>query len=211
MPDLDSKESPAEIKKWVQARIAAVEEVYTAYDALTEAGVELNDRYTDMQVSCPLPAHGPDARPSARYYGSSTKPHFFCFKEKESHNGISLYASLKGIRFMDALQELERRFHIKILKHPDGPAITEPADRDSTYVSNQWNDVPRMLAYLEKKLARLKPRCGFSDYVKFCRVLDAVSWDFDKSGKASPAMADILKKLMAKMDEVPNDDINNSR
>jgi hypothetical protein len=103
---------------------------------------------------------------------------------------------------MDALQDLERRFRIKIPKKPDAPEIVEPADRDSTYVSDQWQDVPRMLKLLEGKLARVRPKCSLSDYVKFCRVLDAVEWDFNKVNKSTPAMAGILKKLKDKIDEV---------
>ena len=199
---LDSKESSSEIKQWTQRRVESIDAIYTIYDALTEAGVELGDRFTDLQIPCPLNGHGPDNRPSARYYGASSKSHFYCYKCKVSHSGVSLYASLKGIKFMDALKELERRFHIKTPKRPDGPEIVAPVDRESNYVSNQWDDIQRMLILLENKLSRIKSKCSFSDYVKFCRVLDAVQFDIDKTNKSTPAMSDILKKLMNRMNDI---------
>ena len=198
----DNKQVMDDIKQWIQRRVEAVHEVYTAFEVLSEAGVELVDKHTDFQIPCPLPGHGPDNRPSARYYGSGQKPHFHCFKCKATCDGINLYARLRGLRFMDALQDLERRFHIKILKRPEGQEIIEPTDRESKYVSDQWKDVPRMLNLLERKLSRIKPKSSLSDYMKFCRVLDAVQWDFDKINKSTPAMSDVLKKLVDKMDEI---------
>jgi hypothetical protein len=156
-----------------------------------------------MQIPCFMPAHGPDNRPSARYYGANSKPHFFCFKcKRQIKDSVNLFAELKGLRFMDALSQLERRFNLKIPQRPDGNSIIEPIDRDSNYVSTQWQDIPRMLGILEGKLARIKPKCGLVDYLKFCRVLDAVQWDFDKTKKADLAMLEVLKKLMNRMDEI---------
>jgi hypothetical protein len=201
MSDFQSHSNP-EIKEWIQRRVAAVRENYTAYQALIEKGVELPDDSTPFQVSCPF--HGQDNRPSARYYPREGGKHDYlrCFKCRENWDCINLLAKFNGLRFMDALADLERRYHIKIPKKPDAPEIVEPTDRSSTYVSDQWQDVPRMLKLLEGKLARLKPKCSFTDFVKFCRVLDVVEWDFNKINKSLPAMSDILKKLLARMDEV---------
>jgi hypothetical protein len=191
-----------EMRDWIQRRVAAVREVYSAYQCLTEHGIELPDEHTAFQVSCPF--HGPDARPSARFYppegGHPDK--LRCFFCRENWDCINLLAKFKGLRFMDALADLERRFHLKIPRRPEAPEIVEPVDRDSHYVSDQWKDVPRMLTVLDAKLLRIKRKCSLSDYVKFCRVLDAVQWDFDKLNKSTPVMADILKKLLDRMDEV---------
>jgi len=198
-------ESTNEIKQWIQRRVAAVSEVYTAFEVLSEAGIELGDKDTDTQVKCPLPSHGAQQSlgSAARYYGSDRKPHFHCFRCKyTAQDGINLYAKIRGLRFMDALQDLERRFRIKTPQRPEGPEIVAPDDRESKYVSDQWDDIPRMLKLLEGKLARVKPKSGLSDYTKFCRVLDAVQYDFDKINKSTPAMSGILKKLRAKMDEI---------
>lgn len=201
MADVQTGSHP-EIREWISRRVAAVRETYSAFSCLTEKGIELPDESTPFQVSCPF--HGADNRPSARYYPREGGKHDYlrCFKCRENWDCINLLAKFNGLRFMDALQDLERRFHIKIPKKPDAPEIVEPTERDSNYVSDQWQDVPRMLKLLEGKLARVKPKCSLTDYVKFCRVLDAVEWDFNKVNKSTPAMADILKKLLGKMDEV---------
>lgn len=193
---------PPEVQDWIHRRVDAVRESYSAYQCLTEKGMEIPDESTPYQISCPF--HGADAKPSARYYPRSGGKHDYlrCYKCRENWDCINLLAKFNGLRFMDALQDLERRFHIKIPKKPDAPEIKDPVDRDSHYVSDQWQDVPRMLKTLEAKLARAKPKCSLSDFVKFCRVLDAVQWDFDKVNKSTPAMSDILKKLMAKIDDV---------
>jgi hypothetical protein len=196
------EESPQEIKAWVQRRVAAVRECYSAYTCLCEKGVELPDESTPFQVSCPF--HGADNTPSARYYPSEGGRHDYlrCFKCRENWDCINLIAKFNGLRFMDALADLERRFHIKIPKKPDAPEIVEPTERSSNYVSDQWQDVPRMLKLLEGKLARVRPKCSLTDYIKFCRVLDAVEWDFNKINKSLPPMSDALKKLLGRMDEV---------
>ncbi len=193
---------PPEVQEWIQRRIAAVRESYSAYRVLTEKNIEVPDESTPYQIACPF--HGADNRPSARYYPREGGKHDYvrCFKCRENWDCINLQAKFNGIRFMDSLQDLERRFHIKIPKKPDAPEFTDPVDRDSNYVSDLWKDVPRQLKMLESMLGRIRPKCGLSDYIKFCRVLDTVQWDFDKTNKSSPAMVDILKKLRDKMFDI---------
>jgi hypothetical protein len=201
MSDFKTGSNP-EIREWIQRRVAAVRESYSAYTCLSEKGIELPDESTPFQVSCPF--HGADNTPSARYYPREGGKHDYlrCFKCRENWDCINLIAKFQGLRFMDALQNLERRFRIKIPQRPEAPEIVEPTDRSSSYVSDQWNDVPRMLKLLDGKLARIKSKCGLPDYIKFCRVMDAVEWDFNKMNKSLPPMADALKKLLEKMDEV---------
>lgn len=178
-------------------------ETYSTYDVLVERGVNnVPDPSTPTQISCPF--HGPDRKPSARYYPKSGSKHDYvrCYKCRENWDAIGLYAKFKGIRFMDALVELERRFKIRVPRRPEESEIVEPSDRGAAYVSDKWADIPRVLAILESKLLRIRDRCGMSDYVKFCRVIDAVSWDFDKLGKGTPEMTAALKKVMERMDEV---------
>src|SRR5271170_6588749 len=133
------------IKEWIQRRVAAVREVYSAYQFLTEHGVELPDESTAFQTNCLF--HGADNRPSARYYPREGGRYDYlrCFKCRENWDCINLLAKFNGLRFMEALQDLERRFHIKIPRRPEAPEIVEPIDRDSNYVSDQWQDVPRVL------------------------------------------------------------------
>jgi len=189
-------------QEWVQERIKAVSERYDAFDALIESGMELVAKDVTMQIPCPLPGHGPDNRPSARYYAAdgSNPSHFYCFKCKERLEGIGMMARLRGMEFMRALAELERRFNVKIPRRPDAK-IDVPADKSGSYESQAWTDVPRVLIALEAKLLRLRDRVALLDYVKWCRVVDAVRWDLDHCGGiATPDMVLALMKLKSIMD-----------
>lgn len=190
-------------KEWIKLRANAVRDVYTAFDCLNEFGhgENLPDPGTAVQTACAF--HGPDRKPSARYYPRQRSKHDYlrCHKCRENWDAIGLYAKFKGLRFMDALAVLEKRFRVNVPRRPEGPEIVEPADRGSSYVSDKWADVPRMLALLESKLARIRSKCGMTDYVKFCRLMDAVTWDHDHLQRSTPEMADALKRTMHRMDE----------
>jgi hypothetical protein len=189
------------IQEWIAKRASAVRDAYTSFSCLMEHGIDtVPDESTPTQLSCPF--HGIDARPSARYYPATggRSDYVRCFKCKENWDAINLHAKFKGLKFMDALQDLERRFRIRIPQKPEAPEIVEPIERKSDYVSDKWADVPRVLALLEKKLQRLRERSSLIDYVKFCRVIDAVQWDLDHNGgQQTPEMVLVLQKLKEKM------------
>ena len=192
-------------QEWVQERIRAVSRQYGAFDALIEEGIELEDKNSTVQIPCPLPGHGPDNRPSARYYAAegSNSEHFFCFKCKVRLDGIGLMAKMRGMEFMRALSELERRFGIKTPRRPEAD-IGIPADKSGSYESEAWADVPRVLSILEKKLRRLRHKVAMLDYIKWCRVLDAMQWDLDR-GAAPAIMVPTLMKLKTLMDNAGQD------
>lgn len=190
------------IADWIRRRVAAVQEVYDTYQCLMEHGVEIPDRFTAYQLSCPF--HGEDHTPSSRYYPKSGRrpDYFHCFKCKLHLDAINLHARYKSIKFMSALQDLERRFRLHIPKKPE---IADPGqfeDRGTGFVSRQWTDVPRVLMLLEEKLGRTRDWCQQQDFIKFCRVLDAVDFDYDRSGQSSNDMLAILFRLNAKMDDM---------
>lgn len=176
---------------------------YSAFDALKEHGFgeAIPDNMTPTQVSCPV--HGADTRPSARYYPSdgSRADYIHCYACKLHADSIGLYSKFKGLKWYDALKELERRFGIKVLKRPDAPDIEEPPDKSSSkYESEAWADVPLMLQIMEKKLLRIRDKVTLGDYIKFCRVLDNVRWDLDHNQQvATPEMVAAVKKAHDKM------------
>lgn len=192
--------SRTEGQEWVTRRAKAVLAAYTAFDALTENGIELQDRGEDMQIPCPF--HN-DTRPSARYYArGGTDCRFHCFKCKYHLHGIDLFMKFKNLDFMTALVELERRFRIKVPRRPEAPDIKDPVDRASDYVSDGWSDAPRVVKILEGRLKSLRGVVPMSDYVRFCRVLDSVQWDLDKSeGTTTPDMVHVLSRVKAMMEE----------
>ena len=191
---------------WVRRRVEAVQKTYNAYDALTEHGSDLPNRHGDFQLSCPF--HGPDSRPSARYYGANANPHFHCYTCKVHEYGVGLYAKFKSLKFMQALVDLERRFGIKIPKRPEGVDIEEPAEKGAEYKSGAWDDVPRVLELVEKKLIRLRRKLSLIDFVRFCKVVDTIQWDLTHNGnKATPEMSQALAKLRELMDNSINVDL----
>jgi hypothetical protein len=198
-------ENRTELQEWVRRRTAAVHEKYSAFDALIEHGVDaIPDEHTPTQVACPF--HGADNKPSARYYPTDgRKPDYLrCFKCKENWRSIDLYAKYKGLRWMEALSDLERRFRLKIPRKPEVEEYVEPAERRSDYASDAWGDVQRVLNVLEGKLVRLRNRAPLADYVRFCRVIDAVQWDLSHAaGKQNPDMVKALIRLREMMDAVP--------
>jgi hypothetical protein len=188
-------------QEWIRRRVSAVRKVYCVFDCLNENGHgdQLVDRETTLQIPCFLHE---DNKPSARYYASDNdnSGRYYCFSCKTSADSINLFARIKNVKFIDALTELERRFKIKVLKKPETETFVEPTERDSSYRSDQWSDVPRMMTMLENKLTRLRGTVPLDNFIKYCRVLDKVQWDLEKSlGKQTNDMVAILQKLEAKM------------
>lgn len=192
------------LQEWIKKRANAVRQTYSAYACISEFGhgEDIPDENTSVQISCFY--HGADNRPSARYYPRSggRSDHVHCYKCHESWDSINLYAKFRGLRFMDALTDLERRFHIKLSRRPEGPEIISPTERKSDYTSNQWRDIPRVLAILERKILAIRDRCGMSDYVKFCRLADSVRYDYDKDQIATPDMTAALIRAMDMVDDI---------
>lgn len=189
-------------QEWIKRRVREVHQRYSAYDCLVENGVtDIPDESTPTQLFCPF--HHNVNTMAARYYPrQGGRPSYLrCFVCKENWDGLNLYAKFKRVRFMDALVALERRFHIKVPRRPETPEYKELADRGSGYVSERWADVPYVLEVLERKLARIRDKCAMGDYVKFCRVLDHVAYDFDKLEKSTPEMVSALLTVRNRMDE----------
>lgn len=174
-------EEKTDYQIWIDRRIAEVLSIYSAFDAWTEftGREELVDKDTPVQIKCQW--HGPDNRPSARYYpADGSRPDCVrCFKCKKSWTSISLYSNFRKIKFIDALKELERRFNIKISRKPDLDFIPVKDKTHDNYISEAWNDFPRYLQILENKLLRLQKHIGLIDYVNFSKELDAMEWIFN--------------------------------
>jgi hypothetical protein len=192
-------------QEWIKRRADAVRARYSAFSCLHENGhgETLVDEDTAVQMFCPF--HGNVNTPAARYYPSSghRTDYVRCFRCHENWDAINLYIKFKGVDFMTALRELERRFGVRIEMRPDDSTLIDaPKDRSSDgYVSEAWTDVPRVLDMLDRKLMRLRPTASMHDFVKFCRVLDAVRYDLDLSkGQQTTAMVEVLGKLRASMD-----------
>ncbi len=197
---------------WIRKRADAVRSKYTAYQCLHENGhgEHLVDEDTPISIFCPF--HHNVSTMAARYYPASGRrtDYVRCFRCHENWDSLNLYLKFKGIPFMDALKELERRFSIKVLLRPDAEEeVPLPPDKSSSnYVSEAWSDVPRVLSMLESKLGRLRETASMTDFVRFCRVIDSVQYDLDRAkGEQTDAMVEVLGKLKEKMDSCRPPDI----
>jgi hypothetical protein len=191
-----------EIQEWIRQRASLVLKRYSAFEALTENGIELEDRHTDLQIKCPW--HGQDNKPSGRYYGTGPQPHFYCFVCKLNLNGIGIYAKFRGLEFMRALSELENRFGTKVPRKPEVD-IPIPADKNGSYESQAWLDVPRLIDIIETKLLRVRDKVNMIEYVEWCKVIDYIIWDLSQTEeKTNPDMVLTLMKLKDRIDKTSN-------
>jgi len=188
-----------EIKDQIRERVNTVEKLYSVYDVLQSAGINsIPDPFTPTQLSC---LFHKDESPSARYYPSSANKlsNYHCFSCKRHFGSVGLYAEYNKLKFMEALIQLERKFNIKIKKQ-DSVLIKIP---DDSKQSPEWSNIPRLIDIAETKLRRNRDKCGFPDFIKFCRVIDHVTWDYEHSNmKPTQAMVDILSKLIFKLNNV---------
>jgi hypothetical protein len=202
MPELPSLSTSAQ--EWIKARAEAVRKKYTAFQCLHEHGhgEHLVDEDTPVSIFCPY--HANVNTMAARYYPASGRKSDYvrCFRCHENWDALNLYLKFKGVTFMDALRELERRFNIKVDRRPEEQAPEPLVDKSSSkYESEAWGDVPRVLLMLEEKLGRLRARASLHEYVRFCRVLDSVSYDLNRAkGEQTDEMVEVLGKLRQKMD-----------
>ncbi len=189
---------------WIRARADAVRKKYAAFQCLHEHGhgEHLVDDETPVSIFCPY--HANVNTMAARYYpASGRKPDYVrCFRCHENWDALNLYLKFKGLPFMDALRELERRFNIKVDRRPEEQALEPLVDKSSSkYESEAWGDVPRVLLMLEEKLGRLRDRASLHEFVRFCRVLDSVSYDLNRAkGEQTDEMVEVLGRLREKMD-----------
>jgi hypothetical protein len=209
MAELPSLSTTAQ--EWIRRRADAVRSKYTAYACMHENGhgEYLVDEDTPVSVFCPF--HANFNTMAARYYPASGRRSDYvrCFRCHENWDCLNLHMKFKGVGFMDALKDLERRFRIVVERRPDDAPEEPVVDKSSSnYVSDAWSDVPRVLSMLEEKLERLRATASLHDFVRFCRVLDSVSYDLDRAkGEQTQEMVDVLAALRAKMDACTSTDI----
>jgi CHC2 zinc finger len=195
--------SKTEEQEWVSRRVSEVNSVYSVFQILSDRGFEIPDLNTSFQILCPF--HGDRNKPSARYYAPSGRNpgHFYCFKCKLRLDSVSLYARFNNKKFYEALGELERRFGIRVPKRPESVGIN-PSERGSDYKSIAWDDIPRHLEILESKLLRSRPKATMAEYIKVCRLLDNVRYDFNAIGEKNSHMSEALSKASEFIDSYVN-------
>jgi len=76
----------------------------------------VSDAHREQQFACDL--HGPDNKPSARYYGLTNS--FHCFACAKSRDVIAFVQDKEQIGFLKAIEHLERWLHLPALPWDEG-------------------------------------------------------------------------------------------
>jgi hypothetical protein len=185
-------------------RVETVLRSYSAYTALAEGGVPMSSKESvSFQMKCPW--HGKDNRPSARFYsgGCSEKSRFYCFKCQMGLNAVGIYSKFNNLSFVDALKKLESRFGIIPKQSSQEPS--SEVWKDYNYTSSKWDDLVSLIEVCENKLKSLNKRCSLQSYIRFCRVIDHVSYDYKNNGsKQTVDMVFALRTLLDQMSECYN-------
>lgn len=99
--------------------IEAINAAASLTDLLPEYGTELRTPTHEEQISCPF--HGSDRRPSARHYPDTNS--IYCFTCKKAWDPFRFMMEKKGMRFMEAIDYMGRRYGIDtsgLTYNPDG-------------------------------------------------------------------------------------------
>jgi len=101
------------------------------------------DPHREQQFACDL--HGPDNKPSARFYGTTNS--FHCFACAKSRDPIEFIKDKEQVGFKQAIEILEKRLNLPVLPWDDEDSadprdetereIDEIANRVDTYEEDQ--------------------------------------------------------------------------
>jgi hypothetical protein len=141
----------------------------------------VSDRQREQQFSCDL--HGPDHKPSARYYGSSNTT--YCWVCQKTRDAISYVVEKEMLDFRAAIEMLERRLGLEPL----------PWEDDGQDVPMRPEDELAMIA---------RRRVSYQEeHDRMQRFLDGLTGErFDKSGAEEGLSCTILLSFWEVLDRV---------
>ena len=122
------------------------------------------DPHREQQFACDL--HGPDNKPSARFYGSTNS--FHCFACAKSRDPIEFIKDKEQVGFKQAIEILEKRLKLPPLPWEDDDDESDP--RDET--EREIDQIANATSSYEDDQTRLK---SFLDGLTQDRDLDANS------------------------------------
>ena len=188
--------------EFFELRLQRVKESASLYDLLTAEGAE--PRFADRsgQIPCCFTASHPkrgDVRPSARYYPKGERDDhetYYCWVCTERPlDVIGFLQRARGISFIEALRELERKYNVRYDDIQLSPDIGKELDKMSR--AKQQVDPKKMLAYSERLLLERKSSLGLKKFTSMCYFLDLIYHRHDEK-EPSPTVAR-LEKWQAKL------------
>lgn len=177
-------------------------------EMLREYGYDVvPDRMREQQFSCDL--HGPDNKPSARYYGESNTT--YCWVCQKTRDAISYVMEKEGIGFREAIESLERRLGLKPLPwddDQDGPVrpeaeLDEITSRSASY-AEEYARLRKFLETLTRERLERRPGdlgldCGA--LLGFWEAFDRVDYGVAREGWPEPKGIDAIRKLKERVFE----------
>jgi len=171
--------------KWKAVR-EKIKREYSAFQALTEHSTieQLVNQNEPTQIPCPF--HGPDNKPSARYYPDDGSGHVYCFVCRENWDSIALYSRFNSISYGQATVQLANRFGIDLdIKGEEEEKKQSPIDK-----------IKKKLKAVDKKIYRVRDKCSLIEYTKICMIYDHIFFDVKRS-VISSATDEALERLSA--------------
>lgn len=165
------------------------------------------DRMREQQFSCDL--HGPDNKPSARYYGESNTT--YCWVCQKTRDAISYMMEKEGLGFVEAVEALERRLNLAPLPwEDDGDAPARPEDdfdaivsRSSSYVE-EYARMRKILDSLTRDRLECRPgdpSLDCSTLLGFWEAFDRVDYGVAREKWPEPKGIEALQKLKERVFE----------
>jgi hypothetical protein len=152
------------LKEFIQEEVKLLE-------LLEETGrIDIIRQEVEQQISCPF--HGPDSKPSARYYPDSNS--MYCFTCKESWDTVSFIMKEKVLNFPQAMDFLVNKYRLNTNHLPDANQdYKKPSDRYSNKreESLKIDKKKLLMARLEDKIKRIRKNIDPEMFGKIIFVL----------------------------------------
>lgn len=118
-----------------------------------------NNKY-EQQLSCLF--HGPDNKPSARYYPNTDS--LYCWKCQKKWDVFRYLWEMKGYDFFNSVEHLIKKFRIDISKVPNVEDKIKDKGVPFNRAEVKINNKASVLSALERKILQLKGKISFNRY-----------------------------------------------
>ena len=175
-------------------------------ELLREYGYDvMSDAHREQQFACDL--HGPDNKPSARFYGGTNS--FHCFACAKSRDPIEFIIDKEQVGFKKAIEILEQRLKLPPLpwEDEDNPDPRDETEREIDEISNKGvtyeEDQTRLKHFLD---SLTKERdLDASTLLKFWEVFDRIDYhvreDQWAENKGKMALKSLHDQVMERLKE----------
>lgn len=176
-----------------------IKESVSLHDVLNHYNIPQNmPGAKETQFNCPFHSLSGDSKPSARVYENGTG---YCWGCGKAYDSISFVQQLEELKFTETLRFMERIFELK-------PFVLEREEKDKAPYASQIDEVfntPKtldpvlVLNSVNSLLTSNRDSLSLNVYVKFCILLDGLSYDFENQKKTPEEIISILNQVKSKI------------